>query len=785
MVSAASLLPDERDHIRGQLVSTTSWPGKSPSTTRPVLVTQSRNAEPSTSTSTRAQASSSHPRQAPMTSTAQGKAGPSNSLLHRLAGPSDQKAGLGRTREQVAQVSYEVSKGSKYFLQQEEKDAQLTIRVEKLVAKLDERVQERHGNLANEEQYVDEMLEELEKTRCLTETVCVVDADAFYASCHQREDPSLVGKAFGVGGGSGGGVLTTASYEARKYGCSSAMAGFVAKRLCPHIIFVKPDFSLYTSASKSIMNILKQYGELSPASLDEAYISLTEYCKRERISPATAAERIRAQVLAETKLTVSAGVSPNAMLSKVAADKNKPNGQCVIDPTREACMAFASSLPIRKIPGIGRVSERILHAVGVFTVADIHTLRGKLFLIRKEIGLSFLLRAYLGLGRTTIQKAKRGSRKSIGVERTFTAQSDMDFLYSKLKNISESLAEDCRKLEYSGRTLTLKIKTHTFHTFSRAKTLGSSIYFSDADTFLLEGKRLLDKEIADRAKAVARGQVPKGGKQLSLRLIGLKLSNLRDERSMSKKKGNLSDWAGDGKPTNADLKPDVIDLLSDDEEDAADDHDDSNSRPSAPDDFIREDDVKMEDDDVLAHVAPIDSKTMPASSDPLWAAIDAEGFIDFDDENSYSGYDRLEKCVEDDVRLSNKPFFTIGESLNSRVIQTSPTPMENRLTFNGTGTSAQVQQPSSSGAGAMVCPVCQKSFVGTEIALSAHVEQHFAKPPLKPKLHRAAIAPSKSSALRTTSNTHGSASSRLRATSSSRLKSTPAGATLLDAFRQN
>lgn len=97
------------------------------------------------------------------------------------------------------------------------------------------------------------------------------------------------------------------------------MAGFVAKKLCPHLKFVKLDFALYTSCSKSIMKILGQYGEISPASLDEAYCSLTEYCKRENVTPAVAAERMRAQVLAETGLSVSAGVSPNAMLSKVAA----------------------------------------------------------------------------------------------------------------------------------------------------------------------------------------------------------------------------------------------------------------------------------------------------------------------------------------------------------------------------------------------------------------------------------------------------------------------------------
>lgn len=168
-----------------------------------------------------------------------------------------------------------------------------------------------------------------------------------------------------------------------------------------------------------------------------------------------------------------------------------------------------------------RVSERILQAVGIMTVADVYKERGKLFLIvsndlcrssaralirrslqRGQIGLTFLLRAYLGLGRTQIKQAERGSRKGISVERTFRAESDLQSLYDRvsrctfhfqpwlivcpcpqLKLIADGLADDCEKTEYSGRTLTLKLKTHTFQSISRAKTLGSAIYFSDAATF--------------------------------------------------------------------------------------------------------------------------------------------------------------------------------------------------------------------------------------------------------------------------------------------------------------
>lgn len=171
----------------------------------------------------------------------------------------------------------------------------MTIKVDLLLSKLNDSIKHRK-DLKMEESLVDEMLKDLESTRVTKEVIVVVDADAFYASCAQRDDPTLVGTAFAVGGG----VLTTASYEARKYGCRSAQAGFVALKLCPTLKFVKLDFKSYTKASKEIFAILGQYGEMVAGSLDEAYISLTEYCLREKVSPREAAERLRKQVKDET-----------------------------------------------------------------------------------------------------------------------------------------------------------------------------------------------------------------------------------------------------------------------------------------------------------------------------------------------------------------------------------------------------------------------------------------------------------------------------------------------------
>lgn len=134
-----------------------------------------------------------------------------------------------------------------------------------------------------------------------------------------------------------------------------------------------------------MMEVLSEFGPMSPASLDEAYISLTSYCTTNGISPAMAAEKMRAQVMEKTGLTVSAGVSSNALLSKIAADFNKPNGQFVVGPTKSDAIQFMGQLSIRKVPGIGRVTERWLNGIGVEKVEDIFRLRGKLYLIVRFI----------------------------------------------------------------------------------------------------------------------------------------------------------------------------------------------------------------------------------------------------------------------------------------------------------------------------------------------------------------------------------------------------------------
>lgn len=380
---------------------------------------------------------------------------------------------------------------------QRRRDQDTQAKVERLRAVLVKKEAEARGD---EEACVDAILEQLEEKRDLTRTIALIDADAFYAACHQREDPSLEGKAFGVGGG----MLTTASYEgrlfrlpsrcdlsltafrsfaARKYGCRSAMPLFLAKKLCPHIISLRLEPQLYIQASKEIMAILEGYGQISPASLDEACpstsfysalpqneiahplwpsdLDLTDYCATEKVTPTEAIGRLRAEVFAKTRLTVSAGVSPNKTISKIAADINKPDGQFVVDPTAEACMTFIRDQPLRKCYGIGRVTETLLNGLGLYTVNDIYVHRRKLYLLRDHVGFRSLLSLYLGLGSNSVRRAKRGDRKSYGAEKTFHPTSDRAQLDDMVRRIAKSLAKDVARSQFSGRTITLSIKHGT------------------------------------------------------------------------------------------------------------------------------------------------------------------------------------------------------------------------------------------------------------------------------------------------------------------------------------
>ena len=310
----------------------------------------------------------------------------------------------------------------------------------------------------------------------MSQVVVHIDCDAFYAAVEELDRPELKDVPFSVGKG----VLTTCNYHARKFGCRSGMAGFVAKKLCPQLIQIPLNFDKYTAKAQEVREILVEYDpRFESASIDEAYLNITDYCENNHIDPEDAVEQMRGEVHEKTKITISAGIAANAKLAKICSNKNKPNGQFRLPSNRDSIMAFMRDLPTRKVNGIGRVFERELGAVGINTCGDIYENRQYLSKLFGEKAFVFLIQCYLGLGRTVVQPAEEYERKSIGTESTFGDMSNPTELRNKLRATAEELEKDMLRTQFKGRTLCLKIKLHTYEVFTRQTVLPKAIYQAD------------------------------------------------------------------------------------------------------------------------------------------------------------------------------------------------------------------------------------------------------------------------------------------------------------------
>ncbi|CAI6080647.1 unnamed protein product [Clonostachys chloroleuca] len=398
----------------------------------------------------------------------------SKTLKYHLLGPSLTKAGQDKVDQtKVSEIIYNASKGSKFFNREELRDKVLSQKIERILAR--KRRLEKL-DLTRDLRNADRLLAELEATRDLSQHIVHVDCDAFYAAVEQLERPELKDVPFAVGGG----VLTTCNYVARQFGCRSGMAGFVAKKLCPQLVLLKPNFQKYSAKANEVREVLVDYDpRFESASVDEAYLNITEYCREHNMEPAEVVEQMRREVHEKTQVTVSAGIAANAKLAKICSNMNKPNGQFLLPNERGAIMVFMRDLPTRKVNGIGRVLERELLEIGVKTCGDIFAERQYLYQLFGEKAYDFLLRIYLGLGRTSIQPAEEYERKSVGTERTFSDLSDPAKLREKLRSIAEELEKDMKRAECKGRTLCLKVKLHTFEVLTRQVVTPRTIHLAD------------------------------------------------------------------------------------------------------------------------------------------------------------------------------------------------------------------------------------------------------------------------------------------------------------------
>ena len=345
-------------------------------------------------------------------------------------------------------------------------------------------------------------------TRDLSQTVVHIDCDAFYAAVEELDRPELKNVPMAVGKG----VLTTCNYHARKFGCRSGMAGFVATKLCPELICLPLNFEKYTAKAQEVREILADYDpRFESASIDEAYLNITQYCEEKLVDPDEAVTQLRNEVAEKTHITISAGIAANAKIAKIASNRNKPNGQFKVANDRATILAFMCDLPTRKVNGVGRVFERELDAIGVKTCGDIYHQRAYLSKLFGHKAFQFLMQCHLGLGRTKIQPAEEYIRKSVGTESTFRDMSDKIEIREKLRWIAEELEKDLTRTQFKGRTLVLKAKLHTYEVLTRQTVPPKAVHTAnDLYNYSLPMMAKLEKEIPG----------------MKLRLMGLRCTNL-------------------------------------------------------------------------------------------------------------------------------------------------------------------------------------------------------------------------------------------------------------------
>lgn len=290
--------------------------------------------------------------------------------------------------------------------------------------------------------------------------------DAFYASVEQRDQPDLRGKPVIVGWPGERSVVCAASYEARKFGVHSAMPALRARRLCPEAVFIHPDFTRYKAVSQQIRRIFERHTPLvEPLSLDEAYLDVTS--ELTGIPTATeTAEAIRREIRDETNLTASAGVAPNKFLAKIASDWRKPDGLFVIRPHQ--IDAFLTDLPVRKIPGVGKATERVMTDIGVATVGDLRRFSDADLVARFGKWGTRLWELARGIDEHPVEPSR--PRKSWSSENTFPRDITIDDVANHIRQEAHSLWEALAQRKLVGRTVTVKLRTKDFKTATRRMT---------------------------------------------------------------------------------------------------------------------------------------------------------------------------------------------------------------------------------------------------------------------------------------------------------------------------
>ena len=345
----------------------------------------------------------------------------------------------------------------------------------------------------------------------MVRTILHVDMDAFYAAVEQRDRPEFQGRPLIVGsdpkGGKGRGIVSTCSYEARRFGIHSAQPISQAWRLCPHGVYVLPDMDKYARVSGMVMRILADYTDmLEQISIDEAFLDVTG-CLRLSGTGRVIAEKIKSRISGELRLTASVGVAPNKFLAKIASDLKKPDGLVAVEPGGEK--EFLAPLPIRCLWGVGPKTGEALKKIGLRTIGQIAAV--SLCDLERLLGDTGarLWRLSQGIDDRPVESAE--GRKSIGHEVTFEKDTtDFDRIHAALLELTEKTTRRMRLEKVRTRTVAVKFRKEDFSTFTRQVTLNEPV-----DTV---------EEIFPVALKLMKGLFRKGTR---VRLIGVYASGLQ------------------------------------------------------------------------------------------------------------------------------------------------------------------------------------------------------------------------------------------------------------------
>eukprot|EP00871_Galdieria_phlegrea_P000999 jgi/Galph1/18/GphlegSOOS_G4774.1 len=411
------------------------------------------------------------------------------------------KAGLSQVNvEEATRVIVEASKGTSFYENETRKEKLLDKKITETLHMLQNmtEMEKQKKQKFVDEQYISKWQEEQNTSRVIVH----LDMDAFFASVEELDQPELKTIPMAVGSTS---MLSTANYEARKFGVRSAVPGFIGLRLCPQLRIIPPRFDKYCEVSSRISELLNEFDPHHRMTMDEAYLDITHYVVRYNLSLEQAVENIRTKIFQSTGLTCSAGAAYNTLIAKIATDINKPNGQTIVENNVSTIREFLDVLSVRKIPGVGKVTEKLLAALGIFQIQDIIEHRAILYHCLKPKTFEFLLQSALGIGSIYIED--EDSRKGMSRERTFKSTSSLEQLGKICRVVCQNLADDMTEQDLVAKTLTLKIKCSDFTVRTRSITTAVSLYSSE--------------QLEKTAWSLLLKEMP-----IELRLLGVRVSGL-------------------------------------------------------------------------------------------------------------------------------------------------------------------------------------------------------------------------------------------------------------------